>query len=59
MPPILGNLIVLLVLAIVVALAIRSLWRSHKQGGHCNGGCACCGGCRGEKKEKGSPDIPL
>lgn len=49
MPPILGNLIVLLALAIVVALAARSLWRSHKQGVHCNGDCAGCGGCHGKK----------
>lgn len=44
MPPILGNLIVLLVLAGVVALAIRSLWKSHKSGGHC-AGCSGCSGC--------------
>ena len=45
MSPVLGNLIVLLVLAAVVALAVRSLWRSHKRGGHCNGDCASCGCC--------------
>lgn len=59
MSPILGNLIVLVALAIVVALAIRSLWRSHKQGGHCNGNCACCGGCYEKRDEKRSPDTPL
>lgn len=49
MSPIFGNFIVLLVLATVVALALRSLWRSHKQGGHCSGDCASCGGCGGHK----------
>ena len=44
MPPILGNLIVILILAAVVALAIRSLWKSHKSGGHCSGDCSHCGG---------------
>jgi len=48
MPAILGNLIVLLVLVAVVALAFRSLWRDRKQGG-CNGDCARCGGCGGHK----------
>ena len=43
----LGNLIVLLVLAAVTALAVRSLWRSRKQGGHCTGDCASCGCCGG------------
>ena len=39
-----GNVIVLAVLAIVVALAVRSVWKSHKSGGHCGGDCSCCGG---------------
>lgn len=50
MSPVLGNLIVLLVLATVVALAVRSLWRSHKRGGHCNGDCASCGCCHGHER---------
>ncbi len=50
MSPVLGNLIVLLVLALVVALAVRSLWRNHKRGGHCNGDCAHCGSCGGHKQ---------
>lgn len=53
MSPVFGNLIVILVLAIVVSLAVRSLWRSHKQGGHCNGDCASCGGCHGHKNAEG------
>ncbi len=43
---ILGNLIVLVTLAAVVILVLRSLWKSHKaSGGHCNGDCTCCSGC--------------
>lgn len=57
MPPVLGDLIVLLALAIVIALAVRSLWRDHGRGGSCNGGCAGCAGCHGQK-EKGH-DTPL
>ena len=45
MPPILGNIIVIAVLAAVVALAVRSLWKSHKSGGDCNGDCGNCRGC--------------
>lgn len=63
MPPILGNLIVLLVLAAAAALAVRSLWRSHKRGGHCNGDCASCGGCHGHKRAEAHkerlPETPL
>ena len=39
MSPILGNLIVILVLLAVVALAVRSILRDRKQGG-CSGDCA-------------------
>ena len=43
-----GNVIVLAVLAIVVALAARSLWKERKNGGGCSGDCASCrGGCHG------------
>ncbi|WP_295581737.1 FeoB-associated Cys-rich membrane protein [uncultured Oscillibacter sp.] len=48
MPGILGYGIVLAVLAAVVALAIRSLWKSRKKGGHCSGDCSRCGGCHGK-----------
>ena len=41
----LGEIIVLLVLAGVVALAVRSLWKSRKSGGGCNGDCGNCRGC--------------
>lgn len=49
MPPIVGNIIVIAVLAAVVALAIRSLWKSHRNGGGCSGDCASCGRCHGGK----------
>ncbi|RKI64315.1 FeoB-associated Cys-rich membrane protein [bacterium 1xD42-67] len=41
----LGEIVVLLVLAGVVALAVRSLWKSRKSGGSCNGDCGNCNGC--------------
>lgn len=40
-----GTAIVLTVLAAVVALAVRSVWKSHRDGGHCGGDCGSCGGC--------------
>ena len=43
----LGNVIVIAVLAAVVTLAIRSVWKPHKEGGHCGGDCGSCGGCHG------------
>ena len=45
MPAVLGNIIVIVALAAVVILAVRSLWRSHKSGGSCNGDCGNCRGC--------------
>lgn len=45
MPPILGNIIVIAVLAVAVALAVRSLWKSRRSGGGCSGDCAHCKGC--------------
>lgn len=42
MPPILGNVIALLGVALLVAACARNLWKDAKQGG-C-GGCAGCGG---------------
>ncbi len=47
MPPVLGNVIVIAVLVIVIGLCVRSLWRSHKKGGGCNGDCGSCGSCGG------------
>lgn len=52
MPSILGNLLVIAVLAIVVALAVRSLWREHKSGSGCGGNCASCKGCHGSCHSK-------
>lgn len=45
MPPIAGYIIVTAVLVAVVALAVRSLWKSHKSGKGCDGNCAHCKGC--------------
>lgn len=45
MPGMLGTILVLAVLAAVVFLAARSLWRDHKRGGHCSGNCGSCRGC--------------
>ena len=39
-----GTVIVLIGLCIVVALAARSIWKSHKSGG-CGGECGGCGKC--------------
>ncbi len=47
MPPVLGNIIVIAVLAAIAALAVRSLWRDHKSGKSCacGGDCSRCKGC--------------
>ena len=45
MSEVFGTLTVLLALAAVSALAIRSLWRDHKRKGDCNGDCCSCGSC--------------
>lgn len=45
MPAIFGEILVGAVLLAVVALAIRSLWRTHKSGGHCSGNCGSCKYC--------------
>ncbi|MCI8399677.1 MAG: FeoB-associated Cys-rich membrane protein [Oscillibacter sp.] len=50
MPPILGNLIVILTLTAVVALALRSMWRSHKSAAHCTGDCSTCHSCHTKKE---------
>ena len=39
-----ANAIVLIVLAVIVFFAVRSLYRKHKNGGGCNGDCGNCGG---------------
>lgn len=56
MNALIGNGVVLLVLAAAVGLAVRSLWRSHRSGAHCNGDCGSCGGCHGgcgHEKQRG------
>ena len=45
-----GELIVILIVAVAVFLAARSLWKGHKTGGSCSGcsgGCSSCHGCAG------------
>ena len=49
MNELIGSGIVLLALAAAVSLAVRSLWKSRRAGGHCNGDCGSCGGCRHSK----------
>ena len=44
----LGSIAVFLVLAVVVGLIIRSLYKQKKRGGSCTGcggSCGSCGGC--------------
>lgn len=42
-----GNIIVGLVIVGVVALAIRSMWKSRKAGKHCGGCSGDCASCHG------------
>ena len=46
MPGSLGYVLVIAALAVIVALAVRSIWKSHRNGG-CTGDCSSCGGCGG------------
>ena len=42
-----GDIIVLVVLGIIIALVIRGMWKNHKSGKHCgcSGDCgSCCSG---------------
>ena len=48
----LGEIVVLLVLAGIVGLAVRSLWKSRKTNGHCTGNCTICGGCHSNRRIK-------
>lgn len=52
MPDILITVLVLVALVLVAALAIRSMWKSHKSGGCCGGDCSACGGCHGSCRGK-------
>jgi cobalamin synthase len=38
------DILLLLLMAAVLALAVRSLWKARKKGG-CQGDCAGCPGC--------------
>lgn len=50
-----GYVIVCAVLALAVALAVRSIWKRHKSGGNCTGNCANCGCCGGHKDSASRP----
>ena len=51
------DILLLLVLAAVVGLALRSVWRNRRRGGcACSGGCAGCGlDCR---RRNEAPEKP-
>lgn len=40
-----GTIIVLGALAVIVVLAVRSVWKSRKSGCHCDGNCGSCKSC--------------
>jgi hypothetical protein len=52
---ILGPVIVVAVLALVIFLCGRTLWKDHKAGGSCGGCTGCsggsCGGCAHQQQE--------
>lgn len=48
MPAILGNIIVIAVLIAVAVAAVRSLWKSRRSIGVCNGDCRNCRSCHEE-----------
>ena len=59
MPEFLPNLIAILVLAGVVALAVRSILKTKRQGG-CAGGCPGCSGschCGGPSRKENHPSA--
>ena len=41
-----GDIIVIGLLALCVVLSIRSMWKNHKKGGGCGGNCSQCSGCK-------------
>lgn len=51
MSGIVGYVIACAVLALVVGLAVRSIWKGRKAGG-CTGDCAHCGQCGGSHQER-------
>ena len=52
MPNIVGYVIVCAILILVVALAVRSIWKDSKSGGHCTGDCTHCRQCGESRKER-------
>lgn len=64
MPPILGNAIALLGVALLVAACARNLWKDAKQGGcagcggNACGACPRCAGCHSVENYRGPlPDL--
>lgn len=55
MPPLIGNLIVLLAVIGAVGLALRSIWRSRKAG-RCVGCSSGCSGCSGHCSHTEAPE---
>ena len=45
-----GDMIVIAVLAVVIGLALRSMWKDHKNGGGCSGCSGNCSTCSHKKK---------
>ncbi len=51
------DVLILVLVLIPAALAVRHLWK--RRGSGCCGNCACCPGCRGTAKEgKRHADAP-
>ncbi len=44
-----GTIIVLVILAVIVFFAVRSIYRKNKNGSCCNGDCCNCHGCSSTK----------
>ena len=53
MPGIISTVIVGVVIALVVFLSVRKLWKDKKSGKSCCGGnCSCCSGCSAARNAK-------
>ncbi|MBR2765536.1 MAG: FeoB-associated Cys-rich membrane protein [Blautia sp.] len=61
MNTILGNGIALLLVAGLVLLSLRELWKGHRKGGcgSCAGGCSgCCASCSHQHAGQAKGEIP-
>ena len=54
-----GDIIVIAILAVVLGLAIRALYKKHKNGGGCNcgGNCSDCCSCSTPSVKKNDKDA--